>query len=82
MKCTEGTQIEEGLKWLKRHKRRNEVRERKSLKENIKKYKETKMIDHGQVSKQKKTLMGSLENLAEKKEEQVNKVLKMQVMWT
>jgi hypothetical protein len=36
----------------------------------------------GQDNKQKKTPMGALENLAEKKEEQVGKVLKVQVMWT
>jgi hypothetical protein len=69
MKCTEGTQTEEGSKWLKKHKRRNKVKERKSLKENIKEDKATKKIYHGQVNKQKKTLMGALEHLAKKKEE-------------
>ena len=82
MKCVEGTQIEEGLKWLKKHKRRNEVKESRSLKENIKEYKAAKKIDRGQVNKQKKTLMGALECLMEKKEEQVSEVLKMRVMWT
>jgi hypothetical protein len=52
------------------------------LKEKIKEDKETKKIDHGQVNKQKKTLMGALEHLAKKKEEQVGEVLKMRVMWT
>jgi hypothetical protein len=47
MKCTEGTQTEEGSKWLKKHKRRNEVRERNSLKEKIKEFKVTKRIDYG-----------------------------------
>ena len=28
-KCAEGTQTEEGSKWLKKHKRRNEVNEKK-----------------------------------------------------
>jgi hypothetical protein len=69
MKCVEGTQTKEGSKWLNNHKRRNEVKERKSLKEKIKEDKETKKIDCGQDNKQKKTLMSSLENLAEKKEE-------------
>jgi hypothetical protein len=82
MKCAEGTQTEEGSKWLKKHKRRNEVKESKSLKEKIKEDKETKKIDRGQVSKWKKTLMGALEHLVEKKEEQVGEVLKMRVMWT
>jgi flagellar biosynthesis/type III secretory pathway M-ring protein FliF/YscJ len=82
MKCAEGTQTEEGSKWLKKHKRRSEVKESKSLKEKIKEDKATKKIDHGQVSKRKKTLMGALEHLAEKKEEQVGEVLKMWVMWT
>jgi predicted ATP-dependent Lon-type protease len=82
MKCAEGTQTEEGSKWLKKHKGRNEVRERNSLKEKIKEDKTAKMIDHGQVSKQKRTLMGALENLMEKKKEQVDEVLKMRVMWT
>jgi hypothetical protein len=46
------------------------------LKEKIKEDKETKKIDRGQVSKRKKTLMGALEHLMEKKEEQVAKSLK------
>jgi hypothetical protein len=36
MKCAKGTQAKEGSKWLKKHERRNEVKERKSLKEKIK----------------------------------------------
>jgi hypothetical protein len=47
MKCAEGTQTEEGSKWLKKHKRRSEVRESNSLKEKIKKDKATKRIDRG-----------------------------------
>jgi hypothetical protein len=82
MKCAKDTQTEEGSKWLKKHKRRNEVKESKSLKEKIKEDKETKNIDRGQVRKWKKTLMVSLENLTEKKEEQVGEVLRMRVMWT
>jgi hypothetical protein len=35
---------------LKKHKRRNEVKERKSLKEKIKEEKEAKKIDRGQVT--------------------------------
>jgi hypothetical protein len=58
MKCTEGTQTEEGSKWLKKHKRRSKVRESKSLKEKIKEDKETKRIDCGQVNKWKKDANG------------------------
>jgi hypothetical protein len=82
MKCTEGTQTEEGSKWLNKHKIRNKVKESKSLKENIKEDKAEKKIDHGQANKWKKTLMGALEHLTEKKEEYVDEVLKMGVMWT
>jgi hypothetical protein len=42
------------------------------LEENIK---APKKIYHGQVSKRKKILMGALEHLAEKREEQVGKIL-------
>jgi hypothetical protein len=38
------------------------------LKEKIKEDREAKRIDHGQVSKQKKSLIGDLEHLTEKKE--------------
>jgi hypothetical protein len=81
-KCAEGTQTEEGSKWLKKLKRRNEVKEINPLKENIKEDKETKNIDCGQVNKRKRTLMCALDHLMEKKEEQVGEALKMQVMWT
>jgi hypothetical protein len=63
MKCVEGS------KWLKKHKRRNKGKEINPLKEKVKEDKTTKKIDHGQVNKQKKTLMGALEHLTEKKEE-------------
>jgi hypothetical protein len=82
MKCVEGTQTEEGSKWLNKNKIRNEVKEIKPLKEKIKEDKETKKIDLGQFNKRKKTIMGSLENLAEKKKEHVGEVLRMRVMWT
>jgi hypothetical protein len=39
------------------------------LKEKIKEDKEIRKTNHGQVNKQKKTLIGSLEHLMEKKEE-------------
>jgi hypothetical protein len=52
------------------------------LEENIKEDNATKRIDRGKVTKKKRTPMDALEHLAEKKEEQVNKALKMWVMWT
>jgi hypothetical protein len=72
----------EGLKWVKKKKIKNEVRKNKSLKENIKEDKESKKIDHRQLNKRKKIIMGALEHLAENKEEQVGEALKMRVMWT
>jgi hypothetical protein len=39
-------------------------------------------MDHGQLSKQKKTPMGSLEHLVEKKEEQAGEAFKTWVIWT
>jgi hypothetical protein len=79
MKCTEGIQTKEGSKWLKKHKRRNEVKEKQAIEREDK---TTKKMDHGKLSKRKKTPMGSLEHLAEKKEEQIGEALKMQVIWT
>jgi hypothetical protein len=58
-----------GSKWLKKQKRRSEVKESKPLKDKIKEDKETKNIDCGQVRKKKKIPMGDLEHLAEKMEE-------------
>jgi hypothetical protein len=81
MKCAEGTQTKEGSKRLKKHKRKNEVKEDKLLKEKIKEDKEAKKIDRGQVSKRNKTLMCIFDHFAENKEEQVNEVLKIRVMW-
>jgi hypothetical protein len=65
IKCAEDTQTKEGSKWLKKHKKRNKVKESKSLKEKIKEEKETQKIDHGQFNKKKKVLMGDLEHLTE-----------------
>jgi hypothetical protein len=39
------------------------------LEENIKEEKASKKMDHGKISKRKKTSMGALENLVENKEE-------------
>jgi hypothetical protein len=82
MKCAEGTQTEEGSKWLKKKKRRNEVKEKQVVEREDQGRQSNKEDDRGQVSKWKKTLMGALEHLMEKKEEQVGEALKMRVMWT
>jgi hypothetical protein len=81
-KCMEGTQTEEGSKWLKNHKRRSEVRENKSSKEKIKEKKVAKRIYCGQVNKRNRMQMGALEHLGEKKKERFGEVLKRRVMWT
>jgi hypothetical protein len=60
MKSAEGTQTEEGSKWLKKHKRRSKVREIKSLEENIKENKVVRKMNHGYVNKRKKTLIDAL----------------------
>jgi hypothetical protein len=73
-------QTKEGSKWLKKQKRRNEVRKSKSLKEKIKEDKASKNMDRGQLSKQKKTTTDSLEHLVEMKEGQVIEALKTWVM--
>ena len=50
------------------------------MEEKIKKDKLLKKIDHGKLSKRKKTPTDTLEHLT-KKEEQVDEVLKIRVMW-
>jgi hypothetical protein len=52
------------------------------LEEKIKEDKETKKRDRGQLNKRKKTTMNTLDDLAEKKEEQAGKALKTRVKWT
>jgi hypothetical protein len=50
------------------------------LKENIKEDRSTKKMDHGQLSKWKKTPTDALEHLAGKKEEQIGEAIKMRGM--
>jgi hypothetical protein len=64
------------LKWLKKQKRRSEVKEKLSLEEKIEEDKETKKRDRGQLNKQEKTSTSALKHLMEKKEEQVGEALK------
>jgi hypothetical protein len=52
------------------------------LEEKIKEDKAAKKMDRGQLNKRKKTPMGALEHLMEKKEEQAGEALKTRVKWT
>ena len=52
------------------------------MEENIEEDKATRKVDHGQISKRKKTSMSALDHLVEKKERQVGESLKAQVKWT
>jgi len=52
------------------------------FKDKIKEEKETRKMNHGQVSKRKKTLVYALDHLAEEKKGQVGEGIKMRVMWT
>jgi hypothetical protein len=51
----EGRLTEIRSKWLKKKKRWSEVRERKSLDEEIEEDRSTRKVDHGQLSKRKKS---------------------------
>jgi hypothetical protein len=71
-----------GSKWPKEKKRRSEVRESKSLDEEIEEDISTRKMDHGQLSKRKNPPMDSLEHLAGKKERQAGEALKMRFKLT
>jgi hypothetical protein len=68
--------IEDGSKWSKKQKRRSEVRENKSLNENIKEDRQARKMDHGQLNKKKNPPMDALEHLAGKQERQAGEALK------
>jgi hypothetical protein len=80
--CTDDKLTKIGSKWPKEKKRRSEVRERKSLDEEIKDDRLARKRDRGQLSKKKNPTMDALEHLTGKKERQYGKVLKMQVKLT
>ena len=63
--CAKGTLTDIGSKWSKKLKRRRKVRESN---EKIKDDRSERKIDHGQLSKWKKTSTSALEHLAGKKE--------------
>ena len=71
-----GRLIEIRSKWLKKQKRWSEVRERKSLDEDIQEDRSTRKMDRGQLSKRKNPLVDSLEHLARKKERHAGEALK------
>jgi hypothetical protein len=52
------------------------------LEEKIEEDKAVRKVDHGQLSKWKKTSTSALEHLMEKKERQAGKSLKARVKWT
>jgi hypothetical protein len=63
-------------KWLKKKKRRSEVRENKSLDEKIEENRSTRKMDRGQLSKQKNPPMDALEHLVGKMERQAGEAQK------
>jgi hypothetical protein len=66
--CAKDKLTEIGSKWLKKKKRQSEVRERKSLDEDIEEDRSTRKVDHGQISRWKNTPVDSLEHLIGRKE--------------
>jgi hypothetical protein len=70
--CVEDTLIEIGSKWLKKKKRRSEVRKKKSLNEKIEENKSTGKMDRGQLSKRKNTPTDALEHFTGKIERQAS----------
>jgi hypothetical protein len=71
-----------GSKWLKKQKRRSEVRESESLNEKTEEDRSTRKMDHGQLSKWKNPPIDALEHLMGKKERQAGEALKMWVKLT
>jgi hypothetical protein len=80
--CAEGRLTEIRSKWLKKQKRWSEVRERKSLDEEIEEDRSARKVDRGQLSKRKNPPIDALENLTGRKERQVGEALKMWVKLT
>jgi hypothetical protein len=66
----------------KREKRRSEVRESKSLDEEIEEDRSARKMDHGQLSKKKNPPVDALENLMGRKERQAGEALKTWVKLT
>jgi len=73
----EGRLTEISSKWLKKHKRWSEVRERNSLDEEIEEDRSTRNMDCGKLSKWKNPPVYAWENLARGKERRVGEALKM-----
>jgi hypothetical protein len=71
-----------GSKWLKKQKRRSEVRESESLNEKTEEDRSTRKMDRGQLNKWKNPPIDALEHLVGKKERQVGEALKTWVKLT
>jgi hypothetical protein len=71
-----------GSKWLKKKKRRSEVRESESLNEKTEEDRSTRKMDRGQLNKRKNPPIDALEHLAGKKERQAGEALKTWVKLT
>jgi hypothetical protein len=82
MNCAKGRLIEIRSKWLKKKKRWSEVRESKSLDEEIEEDKSTRKMDRGKLSKWKNTPVDALENLVGRKERQAGEALETWVKLT
>jgi hypothetical protein len=78
----EGTLTDIGSKWLKKQKRRREVRESYSLNKEIEDDISSRKMDRGQLNKWKKMSTSALEHLAEKKERQAGEAREVQVKLT
>jgi hypothetical protein len=71
--CAEDTLTEIRLKWLKKKKRRSEVRECESLDEKTEENRSTRKRDHGQLSKRKNPPIDALEHLVERRKDRLVK---------
>jgi hypothetical protein len=73
VKCMEDTLTKIMLKWLKKKKRRSEVRKSESLDEKTKENISTRKRDRGKIIKLKKPPIDDMENLVGKKDGQAGK---------
>ena len=78
----EDTLTDTGSKWEKEQKRWSEVRESKSLDEEIDDEISKRKKDRGQLNKRKNPPLDALEHCARRKERQTGEALKMQVKLT
>jgi hypothetical protein len=67
---------------VKEAEKKEKRKEKIVVEEKIEEDKETKKMDHGQLSKQKKASTGALDHLVENRERQAGEALKTRVKWT